>query len=241
MLVIPAIDLMKGKVVRLTRGDPEKPTFYDGYGTPVEVAIKWKREGAERLHVIDLDAAFGKPNNLATVLEINKTTRLPVQVGGGIRSVEAVEGLINAGIQHVILGSLAFKDPEAVAYLLKKYGSERIIVALDNREGMVLVEGWTSATTSTLKDAMEVYSKLGVKSFLITSITADGTLSGPDLDTLKEACQWSSGGVIAAGGIGTIKDLLALKRVGVEAAVVGKALYEDKFTLRQAIDLTKEL
>jgi phosphoribosylformimino-5-aminoimidazole carboxamide ribonucleotide (ProFAR) isomerase len=88
---------------------------------------------------------------------------------------------------------------------------------------------------------MEVYSKLGVKSFLITSITADGTLSGPDLDTLKEACQWSSGGVIAAGGIGTIKDLLALKRVGVEAAVVGKALYEDKFTLRQAIDLTKEL
>ncbi len=240
MLVIPAIDLMKGKVVRLIRGDPEKATFYDAWGTPLEVAMKWKSEGAEHLHIIDLDAAFGKPDNLTTVLEINKRTQLPVQVGGGIRNVESAERLLKAGLQHVILGSLAFKAPEAVANLIKKFGPDRIIIALDYRDGMVLIEGWTSTTTFALKDALEAYSKLGARSFLITAITADGTLSGPDLDTLEEACRWSGGGVIAAGGIGTLKDLIALKHVGVDAAVVGKALYEGKFTLKQAIDATKE-
>ena len=114
MQVIPAIDLMKGKVVRLIRGDPEQATFYDSMGTPVEIALKWKSEGAQRLHIIDLDAAFGKPDNLKVVSEIAKATGLPIQVGGGIRSVEAVERLLNAGIQYVILGSLAFTTPAAV-------------------------------------------------------------------------------------------------------------------------------
>ena len=238
--VIPAIDLMRSRVVRLTHGDPEQATFYDSWGTPVEVALKWKREGAQRLHIIDLDAAFGKADNLKTVLKISKEMELPVQVGGGIRSVKAVERLLNAGIQYVILGSLAFQDPAAITRILEKFGAERIIIALDNREGMVLIEGWTSITKFTLKDALEAYVKLGAKSFLITSIAADGTLSGPDLDTLEEACIWSGGGIIAAGGIGTLKDLVALKRVGVDAAVVGKALYEGKFTLKQAIEAVEE-
>ncbi len=241
MQVIPAIDLMKGKVARLIRGDPEQATFYNSMGTPVEIALQWKNEGAQRLHIIDLDAAFGKPDNLKVVSAIAEATKLPIQVGGGIRTVEAVERLLNAGIQYVILGSLALRTPTAVTQLQAKFGADRIIVALDHREGIVMAEGWTSTTSFTLEDAIEAYAKLGVKAFLITSITKDGTLSGPDLDTLEEACKWSGqGGIIAAGGIGTLKDLVALKRVGVEAAVVGKALYEGKFSLKEAIETVKE-
>jgi phosphoribosylformimino-5-aminoimidazole carboxamide ribotide isomerase len=240
MQVIPAIDLMNGKVVRLTKGDPQQATFYDSWGAPVEVAQKWKREGADRLHIIDLDAAFGKSDNLKVVAEISKATSLPIQVGGGIRSVEAVKRLLNASIQYVILGSLAFREPSAIKQIQKKFSPDRIIVALDHRDGMVMVEGWTSSTTYTLMEALEEFAKLGVKAFLITSITKDGTLSGPDLDTLEETCKWSGGGIIAAGGIGTLKDLTALKRIGVDAAVVGKALYEGKFTLKEAIQTVKE-
>jgi phosphoribosylformimino-5-aminoimidazole carboxamide ribotide isomerase len=240
MQVIPAIDLMNGKVVRLTKGDPQQATFYDSWGTPVEVAQKWKREGADRLHIIDLDAAFGKPDNLKVVSEISKATGLSIQVGGGIRSVETVERLLNAGIQYVILGSLVFRDPSAIKQIQRKFSLDRVIVALDHRDGMVMVEGWTSSTTYTLMDSLEEFAKLGVKAFLITSITKDGTLSGPDLDTLEETCKWSGGGVIAAGGIGTLKDLTSLKRIGVDAAVVGKALYEGKFSLKEAILTVKE-
>ncbi len=236
MQIIPAIDLMKGKVVRLTKGDPEKATFYDNMGTPVQVAKKWQNEGAQRLHIIDLDAAFGKPDNLGGVAEIAKETRLPVQAGGGIRSVESAERLLVAGIQYVILGSLAFSDPYAIVQLQRKFSPERVIVALDHRDGVIMVQGWTSSTAVSLPIALSEYASLGVKSFLITSITKDGTLSGPDLDVLEEACRASHGGVIAAGGIGSLKDLSAIKRVGADAAVVGKALYEGRFTLKEAIE-----
>lgn len=240
MQVIPAIDLMKGRVVRLLRGDAEQATFYDQWGSPTDVALKWKSDGAQRLHIIDLDAAFDKPDNLKEVVEISRATSLPIQVGGGIRSIEAVETLLSAGIQCVILGSFAFQDPNAITQIQGKFGAERVIIALDNRDGIVMVRGWTCTTTFTLKEALENYAKLGAKSFLITSITKDGTLSGPDLDTLEKACTWSGGGIIAAGGIGTLKDLVALKLVGVDAAVVGKALYEGRFTLKQAIETVKE-
>ena len=240
MQVIPAIDLMNGRVVRLTKGDPQQASLYDSWGTPVEVAQKWKREGADRLHIIDLDAAFGKPDNLKVVLEISKAAELPIQVGGGIRSIEAAERLLNTGIQYVILGSLAFRNPSAIKQIQRKFSPNRIIVALDHKDGMVMVEGWTSSTTYTLMDALEEFAKLGVKAFLITSITKDGTLSGPDLDTLEETCKWSGGGIIAAGGIGSLKDLTSLKHIGVDAAVVGKALYESIFTLKEAIQTVKE-
>ncbi len=240
MQVIPAIDLMKGKVVRLLRGDPEKATFYDSWGTPVDVALKWKNEGAQRLHIIDLDAAFGQRDNLKTALEIAAATKLPIQLGGGMRSIQSAQRLLEAGIPQVILGSLAFRNPDTVVQLLQKFGSDRVIVAFDHREGKVMVEGWTSETTFTLKEALETFTNLKVKAYLITSITKDGTLSGPDLSTLEEACRWIGGGVIAAGGIGTTKDLVDLKRVGVDAAVVGKALYEGRFTLKEALEAVKE-
>ncbi|MFB3889787.1 MAG: 1-(5-phosphoribosyl)-5-[(5-phosphoribosylamino)methylideneamino]imidazole-4-carboxamide isomerase [Candidatus Bathyarchaeia archaeon] len=239
MQVIPAIDLMKGRVVRLFRGDPDKATYYDNMGTPLEIAKKWQTQGAERLHIVDLDAAFGKPDNLQVVAEITQATGLPVQVGGGIRSEEAAKKLLSAGIAYVILGSLAFRDPAAITRIQAKF-PDRVIVSLDNREGMVMVEGWTTSTTVSVLEALEEFANLGVKTFLVTSITRDGTLSGPDLDTLNEACRSSGVSVIAAGGIGSLADLAALSHTGVAGTVVGKALYEGRFTLEQAIKTVRQ-
>jgi len=235
MQIIPAIDLMKGKVVRLTRGDPNQATFYDKLGTPVEIAQRWKADGAKRLHIIDLDAAFGSGDNLKTIDKIVKTTDLPTQVGGGIRSREKAEKLLTAGIQYVIIGSLALKNPSVIESLQEEFGPKRIIVSLDNKDDKVMVEGWISSTTFTVKAALEKYVNLGVKSFLITAITKDGTLSGPDLKTLNEARKFPGLSIIGAGGIGNLNDLVALSRTGIKYAVVGKALYEKKFTLKQAI------
>ena len=236
MQVIPAIDLMKGKIVRLTRGDPKTAKVYDQFGGPVETAKKWKREGATKLHIIDLDAAFGAGDNLAVIAEIGESVNLPIQVGGGIRTVEAAEKLLTLGISQVILGALAFSDAEAIAKIQKRFGQETVIVALDNKEGKIMVEGWKTPTAFGIKGALEKFTTLGVMTFLITSITKDGTLSGPDIDTLSEACKFSNVKIIAAGGIGGLNDLIALKRVGVAGAVIGKALYEDRFTLKEAIE-----
>jgi phosphoribosylformimino-5-aminoimidazole carboxamide ribotide isomerase len=235
MQVIPAIDLMKGKIVRLSRGDPKTAKAYDQFGSPVETARKWKEEGAKKLHIIDLDAAFGTGDNLSAIAKIAESVDLPIQVGGGIRTIEAVEKLLRMEISQVILGALAFSDPNAVARILEKFGSKPIIVALDNKDGKIMVEGWKTPTIFGIREALEKFAKLNIKTFLITSITKDGTLSGPDLGTLSEACQYPNVDIIAAGGISSLNDLEALKRVGVEAAVIGKALYEGKFTLKEAI------
>ncbi len=241
MQVIPAIDLMNGKVVRLTRGDPKQKKSYDYLGTPLEFARKWKAEGAERLHIIDLDAALNRGDNRQAILDVVKYADLPIQLGGGIRTLELADMLLSAGIQYVIIGSLALKDAASLMELQKKFSAQRIIVALDNMDGIIMVEGWKTATNITLMDAMEKFTKLGTKTFLITSITRDGTLSGPDLDTLRKAAKYPNVEVIAAGGIGSLNDLVALKRVGCEGAVVGKALYEAKFTLKEAIKKVEEI
>src|SRR3990170_4314686 len=240
MKIIPAIDLMNGKVVRLSRGDPATAKVYDQWGTPVQVAMKWKSQGAKRLHIIDLDAAFSTGDNAQTVADIARASGLPVQVGGGIRTVKAVERLFKLGVDYVILGALAFSDPEAIPQIQKKFGSGSVIVALDNKDGKVMVEGWKTQTAFTMAEALEKFAKLGALSFLITSITQDGMLQGPDLDTLREASKYPDVEIIAAGGIGSLNDLIALKNVGVEGVVVGKALYEGRFTLKEAIKAVEE-
>jgi phosphoribosylformimino-5-aminoimidazole carboxamide ribotide isomerase len=165
---------------------------------------------------------------------------LPIQVGGGIRNIDAVEKVLGLGVSQVILGALAFSDPKAVTQVQRMFGAGSVIVALDNRDGKIMVEGWKTATTLGMTEALEKFAVLGVKAFLVTSITKDGTLSGPDLDTLREAGQYPNVEVIAAGGIGGLNDLVALKRVGVEGAVIGKALYEGKFTLKEALKTVGE-
>jgi len=231
---------MNGKIVRLTHGDPKTAKVYSQFGGPVETAKKWHAEGARKLHIIDLDAALDMGNNLSVIAEIAENVDLPIQVGGGIRKIDAVEKVLKLGVSQVILGALAFSDPKAVTQVQQGFGAKSVIVALDNRDGKIMVEGWKTATALGMKDALEKFAALGVKSFLVTSITKDGTLSGPDLDTLREACQYTNVEIIAAGGIGSLNDLVALNRVGVEGAVIGKALYEGRFTLKQALKTVGE-
>jgi len=226
---------MNGKIVRLTHGDPKTAKVYSQFGGPVETAKKWQAEGATKLHIIDLDAALGMGNNLSVIAEISESTRFPLQVGGGIRSIEAVEKLLGLGVSQVILGALAFSDPQAVAQIQQSVGTKFVIVALDNKDGKIMIEGWKTVATLGMKEALDKFVTLGVETFLVTSITKDGTLSGPDLDTLREACQYPDVEVIAAGGIGGLNDLMALKRLGIKGAVIGKALYEGRFTLKEAI------
>ena len=236
MQLIPAIDLMNGKIVRLSRGEARTAKFYETeFGTPVEAAKRWRDEGAGKLHIIDLDAAFGTSNNLSVIAQVAKNIKLPVQVGGGIRSYETAEKLFQTGITQVILGALAFSDPSAIGKIQKKFGLDSVIVALDNKEGLIMVEGWKTATAMTVDEALEKYTAIGVRHFLITSIAQDGMLNGPDLQTLSQATQYPNAKIIAAGGIGSIGDLAALKDIGVEGAVIGKALYEGRFTLKEAI------
>ncbi len=236
MQLIPAIDLMNSKIVRLTRGEAKTAKFYEGeFGTPLEAAKRWRDEGAAKLHIIDLDAAFALGNNHSVIAEIAKNVDLPIQVGGGIRSYETAEKLFRTGVKQVILGALAFSDPSSIGKIQKKFGSESVIVALDNKEGLIMVEGWKTQTAMTMDDALEKYIQLGAHRFLITSIAQDGMLSGPDLPTLSQAVLYPNAKIIAAGGIGGIGDLAALKEIGVEGAVIGKALYEGRFTLKEAI------
>jgi phosphoribosylformimino-5-aminoimidazole carboxamide ribotide isomerase len=236
MQLIPAIDLMSGKIVRLTCGEAKTAKFYESqFGTPLEAAKLWRDEGAAKLHIIDLDAAFGLGNNHSVIAEVAKNVKLPIQVGGGIRSYEAAEKLFQTGITQVILGALAFSDSAAIGKIQKKFGMDSVIVALDNKDGHIMVEGWKTATSMTVDEALEKYTSLGVQHYLITSIAQDGMLSGPDLHTLSGATQFPNVKIFAAGGIGRIGDLVALKEIEVEGAVIGKALYEGKFTLKEAI------
>ncbi len=236
MKLIPAIDLMGGKIVRLTRGKAETAKCYEAeFGAPLQAAQRWKDEGAGKLHVIDLDAAFGIGDNRVVIAEIAKNVSLPIQVGGGIRSFEDAEKLLRVGVAQVILGSLAYSEPSVIGQIEKRFGYDAAIVALDNRNGKIMVEGWQTETPMTLNTALEKYTELGTETFLITSIAQDGMLSGPDLITLSDAVQSTKAKIIAAGGIGTIGDLAALKEIGCSGAVIGKALYENKFTLKQAL------
>ncbi len=236
MQLIPAIDLMGGKIVRLTKGKAETAKSYETeFGTPLQAAERWRDEGAGKLHIIDLDAAFSIGDNRAVMAEVAKNVSLPIQVGGGIRSYEIAENLLKTGIAQVILGSLAFSDPSVITKIQKRFGPDSVIVALDNKEGRIMVEGWQTETAMTVDHALEKYSLLDVHTFLITSIAQDGMLNGPDLQTLSSAIMYPGAKIIAAGGIGSIGDLAALKEIGCEGAVIGKALYEGRFTLKEAL------
>ena len=238
MQLIPAIDLMNGKIVRLSKGDPKTAKVYEKkFGTPLEAAKRWRDEGAGKLHIIDLDAAFALGNNHSVIAEIAKNIAVPIQVGGGIRNYETAASLFQTGISQVILGALAFSDESAIKKIQMRFGFDSVTVALDNKDGWVMVKGWKTPTGLTVTEALEKFTELGVQTFLITSIAQDGMLSGPDLLTLSGAVETSHAKIIAAGGIGSIGDLEALKEIGVEGAVIGKALYEGRFTLKEAIKI----
>lgn len=237
MQIIPAVDLMNSRVVRLVRGDPETMKSYEHFGDPVMVAKRWEKEGADAIHIIDLDAALNRGSNLGVIKEIVRVVKLSTQVGGGIRNLEAARTLLRMGVQRIILGALAFNEPSGVAELLMNFGSERVVVALDYHDDKVMVKGWKTTTKLSVEEAATRFLQLGAEKFLVTSITRDGTLKGPDYDMLTRVCSYPHISVIAAGGVSSLQDLALLKQVGVWGVVIGKALYEGVFELREALKI----
>lgn len=238
MLVIPAIDIMNGEVVRLLRGNPKQVKSYAHLGDPITIARKWESEGAKLIHVVDLDAALGLGGNVNIIGAIVRSIKAPIQVGGGIRSVEQVRQLINAGVARAVLGSLAFRSVESLKALLEEFGDERIVVALDHLDGVVMIDGWRKSVSMTLKEAAQFFKSLGVRYFLVTSIQRDGMMVGPDIENLSKIVDLGVN-VIASGGIRSLSDISMLRSLGVYGVIIGRALYEGLFTLKEALNIAE--
>lgn len=239
MEIIPAIDVKDGKCVRLLQGREDSGTVYAA--DPVGVAVRWSSEGARRLHVVNLDGAFGRESKATDILRsIASLTGVNVQFGGGLRSREAIKGAFDAGASSVVLGTVAFEDSDLLSEILREYGPDRIIVAIDALNGNVATRGWTELTGRDVQGAARDLRNAGVREILFTDIGRDGMMSGPDLPTLRSLAKTDLS-VIASGGISSLEDVAALLGPGfghVTGAIIGKALYEGKIVLRSAISLT---
>jgi len=236
VILYPAIDIRGGKAVRLLQGDYERETTYDA--DPVDAASRWADEGAEFLHVVDLDGArSGSSENLAQVRRIAAAVGCPIQVGGGLRDAAAVEAVLEAGAERVVIGTAALRDPGFLQAALERHG-ERVVVSVDAREGKVSLSGWTEASDVDVADAVAELGNRGVARFLCTAIEVDGTMEGPALAELDRIATATAAKVIASGGVGTLDDLRALARGGAanaEGAIVGRALYERRFNVAEGI------
>ena len=236
MILYPAIDIRGGQAVRLLQGDYERETAYDA--DPVDAATRWAGEGAEFLHVVDLDGAkAGEPRNLEAVRRIAAAVECPIQVGGGLRDAASVEAVLEAGAARVVIGTAALRDPRFLARVLKAHG-ERVVVSVDARDGKVSLAGWTEASDHDVAAAVSELGERGVARFLCTAIEVDGTMEGPVLGELTRIAAATEAQVIASGGVGELSHLEALAREAapnVEGAIVGRALYERRFTVAEGI------
>jgi phosphoribosylformimino-5-aminoimidazole carboxamide ribotide isomerase len=236
VILYPAIDIRGGQAVRLLQGDYARETTYDA--NPVDAALRWADEGAQFLHVVDLDGAkAGEPQNLEAIRMIAAAVECPIQVGGGLRDSTAVRAALDAGAQRVVIGTAAFKDPEFLSAMVDAHG-DRVVVSVDARDGQVALEGWTEAGKEGVVDAVAALGERGVTRFLCTAIEVDGTMKGPALDLLNETAAATKAQIIASGGVGTLPHLEALAKgsaPNIEGAIVGRALYERKFTVAEAI------
>lgn len=228
MRVIAAVDIMQGNVVRLTRGDPNLKVVYSS--DPLSMAEQWVREGADMLHVVDLDATLALGSNREVVREICRGVSIPVQVAGGLRDIRSIEDALGYAYS-VVIGTLAYKDRGTIARLVDSYGNDRIIVAIDHSQGKVMIHGWRSITGMSVLDAIRDFRSIGVKRFLLTSIDRDGTMQGVDLDTIRDVSSVDGVEVIASGGIASIEDVLMLKGYGIYGVILGKALYENRIRI----------
>ncbi len=235
MLVIPAIDLHRGRCVRLYQGDPERETVYGD--NPVDVASQWEQLGAKMLHLVDLDGAFtGVSQNAKIIAAIGDTVHIPLQLGGGIRSHEAVEKAFSAGVSRIILGTLVLEQPRLARRLVEEY-KDGVMVGIDAREGMVAVKGWRQSSTVEAVDLASRVEQWGVKEIVYTDIQRDGTLTGPDLAGLEVIMEHTNLQIILSGGISSKEDLKMLKPYSgrVKGVIVGKALYTNQLTLPDAM------
>jgi phosphoribosylformimino-5-aminoimidazole carboxamide ribotide isomerase len=235
VILYPAIDIRGGQAVRLLQGDYERETAYDA--DPVDAAKRWAEEGAEFLHVVDLDGAkAGEPKNLQAIRRIAAAVPCPIQVGGGLRNPESVAAVLEAGAERVVIGTAALRDPQLLDAALAAHG-ERVVVSVDTRGGKVSLSGWTETSDVDAPAAVAKLSERGVRRFLCTAIEVDGTMEGPAIDELNRIAAATSAQVIASGGVGELSHLEALAREtapNVEGAIVGRALYERRFTVAEA-------
>ncbi|HOJ11493.1 MAG TPA: 1-(5-phosphoribosyl)-5-[(5-phosphoribosylamino)methylideneamino]imidazole-4-carboxamide isomerase [Clostridiales bacterium] len=233
MIIYPAIDIIAGRCVRLIQGQFDKETVYSD--NPVEIALKWEQLGARYLHVIDLDGArTGQPQNTTVAKEMAAKLGIPVQLGGGIRTLDTIEILLSKGIQRVILGTSAVENPDFVKEALKLF-SENVAIAIDAKDGMVAIEGWAKTSEFTAIGFAKKMEELGARTIIYTDISKDGMLSGPNIKATAEMAEAVNMEVIASGGISSIDDIKKLKEIGVSGAIVGKALYTGDMDLKEAL------
>ncbi len=232
MLVIPAIDIMDGKCVRLIKGDFNNPIVYRN--NPVEVAKDFEKKGAKLLHIVDLDGAkAGYPVNLKKILAISRSLNIPLQVGGGIRSKEDVRLYLKNGIERIILSTIAIENPKLLCDILKEFENSKILVSIDIKEGKIATQGWRKKSKKNISDFVRFLKKLGVSFLVVTDISKDGLLGGPNLNLAKKFIN-EGFKTIVAGGISSLRDLEMLKKQGAFGAIVGRAIYEGKIDLKEA-------
>jgi phosphoribosylformimino-5-aminoimidazole carboxamide ribotide isomerase len=241
MIIIPAIDLGGGKCVRLRQGREEESTEYSA--TPVAIAEEWRNQGAEVLHIVNLDGAFGRTSgNLEILRRIASDVLVHVQYGGGLRTLESMQEALEAGAWKLVVGTVAVEDPSLLREALSRFGADRLIIALDALEGRVVTRGWKFLSNRPVLELAGSLQEMGVKEVLYTDVARDGMLAGPNLGALVELAStglW----VIASGGVsspGDIRAILSLDKSRISGVIVGKALYEKRVTLRELIDVTLE-
>ncbi|MBQ3463821.1 MAG: 1-(5-phosphoribosyl)-5-[Clostridia bacterium] len=234
MRIYPAIDIKDGKCVRLFKGRFDDVTVYGD--SPAEMAKKWEAQGGEFIHVVDLDGALkGHGVNAEKIKEICESVSVPVQTGGGIRTMADIEAKLECGISRVIIGTKAVSDSEFVKEAVAKYG-DKIVIGIDAKDGMVAVEGWEKTSDFTAVEFAKKMVSLVVKTIVYTDIATDGTLAGPNVEAMREMAQSVDADIIASGGIGSLEDILSLKDTGVEGVIVGKALYTNRVDLKEAVE-----
>jgi phosphoribosylformimino-5-aminoimidazole carboxamide ribotide isomerase len=231
MIIYPAIDIKDGKCVRLKQGDFNEVTVFGE--NPIDMAVKWESEGAEFLHVVDLDGARkGEPINLDIIVEISQKLNIPVQSGGGIRTMSSIDSALARGLRRVILGTSAVKNKEFVKTALEIY-KDKIVIGIDAKDGMVAIEGWEETSNINAISFAKQMVELGAKTIIYTDISRDGMLTGPNLHAMEEMSKAVNAEIIASGGVGCEKDIENLKKTGVAGVIVGKALYTGDVSLKR--------
>jgi phosphoribosylformimino-5-aminoimidazole carboxamide ribotide isomerase len=226
-----AIDLMEGSVVTLVQGRATEKTRWKD--DPVRLAERWEAEGAHGLHIIDLDAALERGSNKETVLKIIKNAKVPVQVGGGMRSENIARGWLESGAGRIVIGTMAYSQPSVLAKLLDSYGPERVVVAADYKDGEIVTRGWTEGQGISVEAAAKRFERAGVTNLLTTSVGRDGMGAGPDTETVRTLAGSTGMGIIASGGIRDLEDLERLQEAGARGAIIGRALYEGSVKLSE--------